>query len=141
MRLVLSTPFDILVDTQGVARVQAEDATGSFGILDHHDRLVTVLSTSIVTWSVDGTEHFAAVDRGVLINDKQRGVRIASRRAEVSDDLERLETQILESFREAVDREERARQRARRVELDLLKRLRRYAGHGRYGALPGVGQG
>jgi F-type H+-transporting ATPase subunit epsilon len=131
VKLVLSTPLEILVDLDEVRYVRAEDATGSFGIRDRHDHFVTVLAPSIVRWMTDDTEHFAAVDHAVMVYERKIGLHIASRRAQVSDDLDSLENQILRAFRESLDREEKARRQAKRVQLALLNRLRRYIGGGK----------
>lgn len=132
MRFVLSTPLKIVIDAPDVDQVRAEDATGSFGIRDGHDRFVTVLGPSVVRWQPrSGDQHFAAVDRAVLVFDRETGLRIASRRAQVSDDLHDLEQKILDEYRALLDREEKARRQARQVQLALLNRLRAYLGGGK----------
>jgi F-type H+-transporting ATPase subunit epsilon len=44
MRLIVSTPLAIVVDTDDVMHLRAEDETGAFGILPRHDNFLTVLA-------------------------------------------------------------------------------------------------
>ncbi len=67
MRLSVATPLAIVVDTDDVAQLRAEDETGSFGILAGHADFVTALAISVATWrDKKGAEHYIAVRGGML---------------------------------------------------------------------------
>lgn len=125
MRLTLTTPLELLVDQDDVSYVRAEDATGSFGIQPGHDDFVTALSISVLVWRSGADEHYAAVGSGTLrVRDGQL-IQVAARRAMVSDDLGQLEEQVLREFRQAKEREDRARRQAKSLQVNLMHRLRR----------------
>jgi len=48
MRLTVTTPLAVVVDTEDVAHLRAEDETGAFGILPHHDNFLTVLRNGMI---------------------------------------------------------------------------------------------
>ncbi len=126
MRLTVTTPLEVLVDDDGVDYVRAEDATGSFGIQPGHEDFVTVLGISVLVWRSQGAAHYAAIGSGVLRVDGGQVVQVAARRALVSDDLHHLEEQVLEEYRRAKDREDRARRQAKSLQVNLMHRLRRF---------------
>ena len=130
MKLSIVTPLEVAVDREGVDYVRGEDATGSFGIQPGHLEFITVLETSVLHWRADGRTRFAAVARGVL-TVRSGDVEVATRETEFGDDLETLERQVLAKFREAARRERHARQKARRMQVRLLHRIRRFVHGGR----------
>ena len=50
MRLLITDPTSVVADHSDIVSVRAEDASGSFGILDHHADLLTALTISVVQW-------------------------------------------------------------------------------------------
>ena len=89
MRLVIATPTGIVIDNRDVASTRAEDASGSFGILDGHADFLTALSVCVVSWrEKNGAQRFCAVRRGTLAVRNGSEVSIATREALVGDDLE-----------------------------------------------------
>ena len=91
MKLTITTPAEILVETEGVVSVRAADASGWFGIRDGHADFLTVLDPSVMSWkNGDGTQHFAALQGGVLSVRGGAHVAVATREAFVGDDLDRL---------------------------------------------------
>ena len=90
MKLVVSTPLEIVVEDDDVAHVRAEDASGAFGILRGHADFLTALSVSVLSWrDLRGRERHVALRGGVLeVRDGER-VEVASREAVAGDDLRR----------------------------------------------------
>src|SRR5579863_10341824 len=90
MRLVITTPLNLVADIDDVVHVRAEDETGSFGILDHHAEFLTALAVSVVSWrQASGREEHCAVRGGVLSVSGDK-VAIATRQAILGDDLNHL---------------------------------------------------
>ncbi|WP_239019135.1 hypothetical protein [Sphingobium terrigena] len=95
MRLRITDPTAIMVDRE-VAAIRAEDATGSFGILNGHADFLTALDISVVSWrDMDGRAGYCAVRNGILTVSGGNDVSIATREAHVGDDLDELETVVL----------------------------------------------
>ena len=95
LHLTITTPAVILVDSDDVASVRAEDASGSFGILPSHADLLTMLTPSVVRWrTVAGRTGFCAVKGGVLTVAQGRRVEIACREGIVDASLQTLEDKV-----------------------------------------------
>jgi F-type H+-transporting ATPase subunit epsilon len=83
---------NVLVETDNIVAVQAEDQSGSFGILFGHADLLTVLVPSVVRWrTANGATRFCAVRGGVFTVSSGRDVAIACRQGVVGNSLEDLE--------------------------------------------------
>jgi alternate F1F0 ATPase F1 subunit epsilon/predicted F0F1-ATPase subunit len=109
MRLIIAEPARVIADHDDVVSVRAEDASGSFGILPGHADLITVMTPSVVAWRhVDGRPGWCAVRRGVLSVRDGREVAIATRQAQLGNDLASLEDAVLARFRAELDAERRA---------------------------------
>ncbi len=106
MRLLITDTTAIVADLDDVASVRAEDESGSFGILDGHADLLTVLTVSVVSWRPRRRQAgYCAVRRGVLTVHGGKQVAIATREAQRGDDLDRLEASVLARFRTEADAE------------------------------------
>lgn len=124
MRLTVSTPLAIVVETGDVAHLRAEDATGAFGILPGHADFLTALAVSVVTWrDARGAEHHLAVREGMLRVRAGEEISVATREAVASDDLARLETDVLTRFRRNIADERAARMDAQRLYLAAMRRI------------------
>jgi len=124
MRLIITEPARVVADHDDVASVRAEDASGSFGILSGHADLITVLTPSVVAWHhADGRPGWCAVRRGVLSVHAGREVAIATRQAQLGDDLAALEHAVLERFRAELDTERRARVAATRLHTAAIRQI------------------
>ncbi|MFW5858355.1 MAG: F0F1 ATP synthase subunit epsilon [Planctomycetota bacterium] len=130
MRFRLTEPTTLVEDRE-ITVLQAEDATGRFGIRAGHEHFVTALEPSILVWRFpgeDGTgerERFAAVRGGVLHATGDRVVA-AVRSAHVSEALDELEA-IVRRARET--RTERKRQSARsfyQMQIAAWRRIMEY---------------
>jgi len=127
MRLVVTTPTEVVAETGDVVAVRAEDASGLFGILDGHADLLTVLAISVLSWrGRDGRERHCAVRGGVLTVTGGDRVAVATREAVASDDLDRLEREVLERFRETREAEQGARAASERLHLAAIRRMLAY---------------
>jgi F-type H+-transporting ATPase subunit epsilon len=127
MRLTITAPTAIVVDSDGVVAVRAEDESGSFGILPGHTLFMTALTPSVVGWrDRAGKERFCAVRGGVLSVTAGGDVTLATREAVVGDDLERLEGEVLRRFKTEAAAEEEARIGEARLQLALVRRMLTY---------------
>ena len=135
MRLLITTPTVVVVDRTDVVSVRAEDESGGFGILDGHADFLTALTVSVVSWrQADGVQRFCAVRRGVLSVSGGAEVAIATREALVGDDLDRLETVVLNEFRSAAEAERAARTDSLRLQMRAIRQIVRYLRPPRPGA-------
>lgn len=126
MRLAVTTPFAIVLDAPVVLHLRAEDATGQFGILPGHADFLTVLAVSVIGWrDAAALEHYVAVRGGVLEVHEDR-ITVATPEAVVGDDLDRLERDVVASFRRGAGVERRSRLDERRLHLAAMRQLTRY---------------
>ena len=124
MRLIITEPAKVVADHGDVVSVRAEDASGSFGILPGHADLITVLTPSVVAWRhEDGRAGWCAVRRGVLSVQAGDQVAIATRQAQLGDDLALLEHEVLERYRAELDTERRARAAATRLHTAAIREI------------------
>ena len=124
MKLVITTPTDIVVNRDDVLHVRAEDATGAFGIQPGHTDFLTSLAVSVVRWrDAGGARHYVAVRGGVLRVRSGRTVEIATREAEVSDDLDQLRSQVLSAMRKSAEAEQSARSDVLKLEHAAIRRI------------------
>lgn len=124
MRLLISDPTRLVADHADVVSVRAEDESGSFGILQGHADLLTVLTPSVVAWRHgDGRIGLCAVRRGVLTIRGGREVAIATRQAQLGDDLDELEHAVVARFRAEADAERIARVAATRLHMEAIRQI------------------
>ncbi len=126
MRLTITTPLAIVIDTDDVVHVRAEDETGSFGILKGHADFLTALEISVVIWrDGKGAEHYVAVRGGMFEVENGEEISIATREAVPGDDLAKLEADVLSGFRHTLAEEKAARLDAERLYLSAIRRIYR----------------
>lgn len=134
----MTTPLAIVVDVDDVAHLRAEDETGAFGILPGHADFLTALLPSVVTWrDRQRREHHIAVREGMLEVRAGRTVSIAAREAIASDDLHRLETEVLSSFQRRREEELTAHADAQRLYLAAIRQIYRFLKSEPTAAVPG----
>lgn len=127
MRLTVTTPLVTVAEASGVTHLRAEDETGAFGILPGHADFLTALTLSVATWrDGKGSEHHVAVRGGVLQVLGGETITIASREAIVSDDLLRLQTEVLTAFHRQSEEEQAARTDAQRLYLAAIRQICRF---------------
>ncbi len=138
MKLLVTTPLVIAVDASDVAHLRAEDETGAFGILPGHADFLTALAISVATWrDRAGSEHHVAVRGGMLQVLGGDTITIATREAVVSDDLARLQTEVLTAFQRETEEEKSARTDAQRLYLAAIRQITRFLKSERMPAMPG----
>ena len=127
MRLAVTTPLAIVIDTGDVAHLRAEDESGAFGVLAGHADFLTALAPSVVSWrDARGNEHHVAVRGGMLEVRGGETIAIATREAVADDDLHRLETEVLVRFRRQLVDEQSARADANRLYLAAIRQISRF---------------
>lgn len=127
MRLLVTTPTSVAVDRPNVMSLRAEDASGSFGILDGHADFLTALTVCVIAWrESDGAHRFCAVRYGVLAVRGGKEVAIATREALVGDDLDRLETVALTQFRQDAEAESISRTESLQMQMAAVRQIIRY---------------
>ena len=124
MRLLITEPARVVAEHGDIVSVRAEDASGAFGILDGHADLITVLANSIVAWRhADGRAGCCAVRRGVLSVTGGTQVAIATRQAQLGDDMAALEHAVLARFQADLDAERRARVAATKLHTAAIRQF------------------
>jgi F-type H+-transporting ATPase subunit epsilon len=127
MKLVITTPTEVVVDEEPVRYVRAEDSSGAFGIEPRHADLLTTLAVCVVRWRDErNVERYAAVRAGVLRVRDGKVVEIATREAVVGNDLDHLRTQVLSTMTKNAEAEQSARSGALRLEHAAVRQIYRY---------------
>ncbi|MEZ5403672.1 MAG: F0F1 ATP synthase subunit epsilon [Bryobacteraceae bacterium] len=106
-----------------VASFAGEDASGSFGILPGHARMITILTFGMVRFRpVDGPWEYLAVPGGVLY---MRGdeLRLVTRRYLRGADYGNLHAALMREFAAEEESLQAMRRAVRRLEEEMLKRL------------------
>jgi F-type H+-transporting ATPase subunit epsilon len=101
-----------------------EDASGSFGILAGHERLITILSFGLARYRTDDDVwEYLAIPGGLVdfVNDE---LLLSARRYLRDRDPERVGTAIREQLRDEEEARESMRRALARLEDGLLRRLR-----------------
>lgn len=123
MRLRIVTPLTLVVDEE-IASLQAEDASGAFGVLPGHADFLTALDISVASWTdAMGATHHCAVRGGMLTVAGGVGVDITTREAVKGDDLATLDQTVLARFRDEDDEERTERTEDLRLHMGAIRRL------------------
>jgi F-type H+-transporting ATPase subunit epsilon len=125
MRLVVTTPTEVIEDVIDIRSVRAEDATGAFGIQPGHADFVTVLPVSIVTWRDASREGHVVVRGGVLTMQGGDRIDIAARGAWRDDQLAKLGSSALAHLQRADEEEDIARKSEQRFHLATVRQIER----------------
>jgi len=124
VRLLITTPDALIVSADDVIAVTAEDASGAFGILPGHADLVTALEVSVMSWvQRDGRRRYCALRGGVLHVRDGSEIAIATPEALIADDLERLDTEVLEKLRADAEEERAARAYTEQLRLRAMRQI------------------
>jgi F-type H+-transporting ATPase subunit epsilon len=127
LHLTVTTPAQILVESDNVVAVRAEDQSGSFGILPGHADLLTVLVPSVLRWrTADGAARFCAVRGGVFTVASGRDVAVACREGVVGDSLDELEAKVRAARAQQLEAERKARVEQIRLHALAVRQLVRY---------------
>lgn len=124
MRLRVLTPLQLVLDEPRLRSLQAEDASGSFGMLPGHAPLLTSLSLSVLRYArADGSRGYCAVRGGVLRVDAAGDVVVATPEAVPGDAIETLSAQVLARMEAELDLERAERAEAVRLELGAMRQI------------------
>lgn len=124
MRLRIITPLSIVVDTDGVEALRAEDDSGGFGIEPGHTDFLTSLTIGVVSWkNGEGKRHYCAVRRGVLTVTAGTDITITTREAVAGDDLATLDATVIAGYRAAIETERTERTDTMRLQLNAIRRI------------------
>lgn len=124
MKLTITEPMRLVADHTDIASVRAEDESGGFGILPGHADLLTVLPSSVVGWRhQDGRSGYCAVRGGVMTVRDGTNVSIATRQAQLGQDLVQLEHAVLDRFRVEADAERVARVADMRLHVEAVRKI------------------
>jgi F-type H+-transporting ATPase subunit epsilon len=127
LHLTVTTPAQILVASDNVVAVRAEDQSGSFGVLPGHADLLTALLPSVVRWrTADGTACFCAVRGGVFVVSGGRNVSIACREGVVGNSLDELEAKVRTVRARQLEADRKARVEQTRAHAFAVRQLVRY---------------
>jgi F-type H+-transporting ATPase subunit epsilon len=122
MRLKLLLPTQVLVEEE-VAKVVAEAANGSFGVLPRHIDFVAALVPGILLYeTMEGNERYLATDEAVLVKCGAE-VLVSTRGAVPGDDLHTLRQTVRERYVELGERERVARSAIARLEAGVVRRF------------------
>ena len=127
LHLTVTTPAQILVQSDNVVAVRVEDQSGSFGILPGHADLLTVLVPSVLRWrTADGAARFCAVRGGVFTVASGRDVALACREGVVGDSLDELEAKVRAVRAQELEADRKARVEQIRLHALAVRQLVRY---------------
>ena len=127
LHLTVTTPAQILVQSDNVAAVRVEDQSGSFGILPGHADLLTVLVPSVLRWrTADGAARFCAVRGGVFTVSSGRDVAVACREGVVGDSLDELQAKVRAVRAQELEADRKARVEQIRLHALAVRQLVRY---------------
>ncbi len=127
MDLKILLPAGVLLEEE-VAKVTAEAENGFFTMLPRHIDFVSALVPGIFSYlTLDGKEHFIALDEGVIVKQGEQ-VYVSAARAVPGDDLEHLDATVENELKVLDESEKKARTVMSRLEVDTLRRFTRLGG-------------
>lgn len=127
MNLKVLLPSEVLLEEE-VEKVTAEAENGFFTILPRHIDFVAALVPSIFSYQdKSGTEHFLALDSGVLVKQGDQ-VFVSAARAVPGDDLDYLQETVENELKVLSETEKKSRAVMSRLEVDTLRRFSRLGG-------------
>jgi F-type H+-transporting ATPase subunit epsilon len=127
LHLTVTTPEQVLAESDDVVAVRVEDQSGSFGVLPGHADLLTALVPSVVRWrTADGAARHCAVRGGVFTVSAGRNVSVACREGVVGDSLEDLEAKVRTVRARQREANRKARVEETRLHSLAVRQLVRY---------------
>jgi F-type H+-transporting ATPase subunit epsilon len=127
LHLKILLPAGVEVETE-INKLSAEAENGHFTLLPRHIDFVSALVPGICYYqTADGSEHYLAIDDGILVKQGDQ-VYISAARAIPGDDLEQLEEMVASELKALDEGEKKARTVMARLEADTLRRFTRLGG-------------
>lgn len=106
-----------------VASFTGEDASGSFGLLAHHDRFMTALTFGLARVGLaDGTRQYLGFPGGLLYFIGNE-LRISTRRYLRDSDVARITRALSRELLEEEQALAQTRRKLHRLEAEMLRRL------------------
>jgi len=121
MQLEVLTPTGVLVRS-AVTKIVAEADNGSFCLLPRHIDFVASLTSGVLCYWTDATEHFVAIDEGTLVKCGSQ-VLVSARNAVAHDDLAALKSTLSGEFEARHEQERQARSALARLEAAAMRRF------------------
>ena len=104
-----------------VQKIIADAINGSFCLKPRHIDFVSALAPGVLSyWDLQGKEHFAGIDQGILVKCGQ-DVFVSTINGVLSETLEDLRTQMETRFMTLDEQEKRARAALARLEASTLR--------------------
>lgn len=123
MHLKVVLPFEVYLEREGVERIVAETAEGSYGFLPRRLDCVAALRPGILSYATaQEGEVFLAIDEGVLVKTGSEVV-ISSRNAVGGADLGKLRQAVDSQFLALDERERTVRSSLARLESSFVRRF------------------
>ena len=130
MKLKVLLPAEVLLNEE-VEKVTAEAENGFFTLLPRHVDFVAALVPGIFSsLTTGGTEHFLALDEGILVKQGDQ-VYVSAARAMPGDNLDQLQDTVENELKVLSENEKKARTVMSRMEVDTLRRFSRLGGERR----------
>lgn len=111
----------------GVTHFIGTDASGQFGLLPHHARLITVLGYGLARYRTDAPDwHYLALPGAVLMF-RDNGLNITTRRYLSGTDYERINQALEDELRADEKRLATLKNHLARLEQEMSRRLSKIA--------------
>lgn len=120
LHLLAADSSEVIEDA---TRFTGEDASGSFGLLAHHERFMTVLTFGLARLQrLDGVTEYLGFPGGLLYFIDNE-LRISTRRYLRDTDVARITQALSRELLEEEQALEQTRRKLHRLEAEMLKRL------------------
>jgi F-type H+-transporting ATPase subunit epsilon len=121
MQLEVLTPIGVLVRAE-VSKIVAEADNGSFCLLPRHIDFVASLTSGVLSYWQDASEHYVAIDEGTLVKCGEQ-VLVSARNAVAHSDLAALQATLSGEFEARHEQERQARSALARLEAAAMRRF------------------
>ena len=126
MKLKVLLPYQIFAEVDGVKRIVAQTAQGSFGLLPRRLDCVAVLAAGLLVYEREsGGEVYVAVDQGVLVKAGDE-VLVSVRNAIGGMTLGKLREAVEREFVNIDEGEKQVRAVLARLESGFMRRFAEY---------------
>ena len=108
---------------EGITSFVGEDASGSFGILPNHDRMMTSLVMGLARFRIDDQDWQYIATPGALLYFNNDTLTLSCRHFFIDTDYMRISTALEEQLFEEEIQLQTQKQSLRHMEEEVLKRL------------------
>ena len=114
---------------EGITSFVGEDASGSFGILPNHDRMMTSLVMGLARFRIDDQDWHYIATPGALLYFNKDTLTLSCRHFFIDTDYMRISSALEEQLLEEEIQLQTQKQSLRHMEEEVLKRLWEVGGH------------